>query len=724
MYQPEDYAGWASGMPTNKEGGHYEKELLKYIAGSLGIPSREFGGLMQSNKPYLVGENGPEIVYPQQTAMVQPNPASQPSNTSGAVKPVTTTIKYDPTTGGQTMTIKGSPHQLSSAVAGTPTVNLPGIPQAEQMGLTQAQMNARNADDVITRITNGQGVAPVQPEQQQPTLAVPQQQQFLQQPQQQNQSIPVVEPTLIGDKINGQQTFNVPTAQSTDIGKLTEAKDYQTLAGLIANPNVEPGIRTMAEQAYDQVRKETLGMEQGKEELRQAAETGDLAKVLGKEEGSWGKLALFQLLGWKKAAEDQYEKLGIGDKFVSGIAADGKTFTIRTSIYGRPIQGARGDGTAIPENELVQYAAYGGSATGGTNALNRYDIVGGTVVNDAGEVGRVVTDKINPANSYVQTSTGRKPLSAGWRPQSSAGSDERQRVFGIQQQNIKLAGDWEKARIAVQQASPEAANKFLGEFNAANNTNYGLRDLNGPAPQIDVNTGRVTQPSISQGAVQPQPTGAYNTAALSPEVERGIREGAVKANIDPDFAVRAFNSSPRETQEAIIGQLTANQLQSKTPLPNESPTAFANRQKKVQEEQAKEVTKGVDALKVYNIIKPVADALSKATNSGLGSTIDSVAQFFGYATEGAIGTAQLRILSDRLLKAIPRFEGPQSDRDVESYKEAAGSLANDKLPREMRQAAFQTILDLNKKYYPDLDWTFGGGVQGGNTQSGQWKRIQ
>jgi hypothetical protein len=50
------------------------------------------------------------------------------------------------------------------------------------------------------------------------------------------------------------------------------------------------------------------------------------------------------------------------------------------------------------------------------------------------------------------------------------------------------------------------------------------------------------------------------------------------------------------------------------------------------------------------------------------------------------------------------FEGPQSDRDVQSYKEAAADLANSKKTVPERQAAFQTIQALNKKYLPGVDW--------------------
>ena len=74
------------------------------------------------------------------------------------------------------------------------------------------------------------------------------------------------------------------------------------------------------------------------------------------------------------------------------------------------------------------------------------------------------------------------------------------------------------------------------------------------------------------------------------------------------------------------------------------------------------------------------------------------------------------MLGDRILKSVPRFSGATSDRDVASYKAAAGQLADPNVPIETRIAAFRTIQDINKKYAPDLDWDF-------NKQPGQGFKI-
>ena len=88
--------------------------------------------------------------------------------------------------------------------------------------------------------------------------------------------------------------------------------------------------------------------------------------------------------------------------------------------------------------------------------------------------------------------------------------------------------------------------------------------------------------------------------------------------------------------------------------------------------------------------------IDQSTGSGAGRAYDVAQGFFGYTNEGAIAGAKLGPIADLALKMVPRFEGPQSDKDTQSYKEAAGQLANTSLPNEIRKAAGKTVLRLMK----------------------------
>jgi hypothetical protein len=108
-----------------------------------------------------------------------------------------------------------------------------------------------------------------------------------------------------------------------------------------------------------------------------------------------------------------------------------------------------------------------------------------------------------------------------------------------------------------------------------------------------------------------------------------------------------------------------------------------------------------------------------STGSGAGRLYDIGAGFFGNAPKGAIATGQLAPIADLVLKMVPRFEGPQSDKDTQSYKAAAGQLADSSLPTEIRKAAAKEIIRLmearkNQFGSADMAAPAGGGVDTNN----------
>ena len=88
--------------------------------------------------------------------------------------------------------------------------------------------------------------------------------------------------------------------------------------------------------------------------------------------------------------------------------------------------------------------------------------------------------------------------------------------------------------------------------------------------------------------------------------------------------------------------------------------------------------------------------IDQSTGSGIGRTVDWLARGAGVATPGDIAISRLQPIADMVLKMVPRFEGPQSDKDTQSYKEAAGQLADSSLPTEIRKAAGKEILRIMK----------------------------
>lgn len=112
--------------------------------------------------------------------------------------------------------------------------------------------------------------------------------------------------------------------------------------------------------------------------------------------------------------------------------------------------------------------------------------------------------------------------------------------------------------------------------------------------------------------------------------------------------------------------------------------------------------------------------IDQSTGSGVGRAVDIGARFVGQATKGDIAIGKLKPIADIVLKMVPRFEGPQSDKDTQSYKEAAGQLADPTLPREIRKAAAQTIIRLmenRKGQFVSSDMAAEGAGPGGGVDT-------
>jgi hypothetical protein len=95
----------------------------------------------------------------------------------------------------------------------------------------------------------------------------------------------------------------------------------------------------------------------------------------------------------------------------------------------------------------------------------------------------------------------------------------------------------------------------------------------------------------------------------------------------------------------------------------------------------------------------IADPLIEAaTGSVAGAGRDKLAAAFGVAPQGAQAIAQLKVLQAGLMTNMPRMEGPQSDRDVQLYREAAGQIGDPAVPRDIKKAAVNTIRAIQERY--------------------------
>ena len=109
----------------------------------------------------------------------------------------------------------------------------------------------------------------------------------------------------------------------------------------------------------------------------------------------------------------------------------------------------------------------------------------------------------------------------------------------------------------------------------------------------------------------------------------------------------------------------------------------------------KNVKASTDAL---SIVDEARSLIPQATGSYVGLGADMVAQAVGSATDGAKAAAKLKVLQANLMLKQPRMEGPQSDKDVMLYREAAGQIGDPTVPADIKLAALDTIQTLHEKY--------------------------
>lgn len=218
------------------------------------------------------------------------------------------------------------------------------------------------------------------------------------------------------------------------------------------------------------------------------------------------------------------------------------------------------------------------------------------------------------------------------------------------------------------------------------NTMVGMIDVNSPNPEKTYRPVGVSKPAMS----------AKDVAELR---DKGIIVGGGAPSAGMPMGGGQGGGAP------VVAD--AKFMPSNMPTYQYDPTLSPAQNRELQGKFAEDLRKNVkNAKDAYGTIQSVADILgSGKPSSGRGENIITGArEFFGGGGEQSKSDAQLRVLGQKLVQQVPRFEGPQSDKDVASYQAAAGDIGNPNMPIASRLAALQTLVDLNKKYYPQGDW--------------------
>lgn len=189
-----------------------------------------------------------------------------------------------------------------------------------------------------------------------------------------------------------------------------------------------------------------------------------------------------------------------------------------------------------------------------------------------------------------------------------------------------------------------------------------------------------------------------NTDPLTGQVSQ---TGALRVGLSPSEAARIA----REDDPSLVASSTTDnagnvthfnkrgEVISTTPGAGK-PTAQFEKNRNLKIQMNSDLNR---AIKELEEVTKDGGLIDQSTGSGAGALVDAAAGFVGQATPGAIAIGKLQPIADIALKMVPRFEGPQSEKDTQSYKEAAGQLANPKMPTKIRKEAGKTVLRLMRE---------------------------
>lgn len=108
--------------------------------------------------------------------------------------------------------------------------------------------------------------------------------------------------------------------------------------------------------------------------------------------------------------------------------------------------------------------------------------------------------------------------------------------------------------------------------------------------------------------------------------------------------------------------------------------------------------KVTDAGSVLGLVSAAEPLLQGATGSTVGALRDSALSVFGKDTDASKAAAQLKVIGGQLVSKMPKMSGPQSDKDVQLYREMAGQIGDPQVTSGNKAAALKTIRELNEKY--------------------------
>lgn len=257
--------------------------------------------------------------------------------------------------------------------------------------------------------------------------------------------------------------------------------------------------------------------------------------------------------------------------------------------------------------------------------------------------------------------------------------------------------------------SPDALVKALAANTSPTQTAKLLREsgINPNSPQGQQYMGQALEKDISQvlppGSTLRGPNGMLNIPKVSENIQLQFNpQGQASAFAVPNAAQISAQNLGMEERAKAAGQ-AGYKLEQTATGPNQTPEFRTVEQIATSATSgaplpAKPDVKTENAGDVMRLTEEAGKYLPTASSGRLQNILTGVLEVPGISTKASQSDAQLKAIAGQLISKMPRMEGPQSNIDVEMYRQAAGDIANANIPAETRKAAIKTIRDLNEKY--------------------------
>ncbi len=318
-------------------------------------------------------------------------------------------------------------------------------------------------------------------------------------------------------------------------------------------------------------------------------------------------------------------------------------------------------------------------------------------------VGRSVADKI-PAQQAAAGQAQLQQIQNMFSPAGAGGAGG-----GGQLSSLVPPGMTPQQAAFSMMISPDALVKALAANTSPTQTAKLLREsgINPNSPQGQQYMGQALEKDISQvlppGSTLRGPNGMLNIPKVSENIQLQFNpQGQASAFAVPNAAQISAQNLGMEERAKAAGQ-AGYKLEQTATGPNQTPEFRTVEQIATSATggaplPAKPDVKTENAGDVMRLTEEAGKYLPTASSGRLQNILTGVLEVPGISTKASQSDAQLKAIAGQLISKMPRMEGPQSNIDVEMYRQAAGDIANANIPAETRKAAIKTIRDLNEKY--------------------------